>query len=855
MTDRQIEVAFCNKRTDLRYTNRKMPWSEFVKILKVNKVTSETHAEYMKMTKDRQGEIKDVGGFVSGYLRNGSRKMGDVVRKSFITLDIDDKATQQVLDDIRSFTAFETILYGTHKYTKETPRCRVLIPLMRDVDPTEYEFLAREIADELCGIDTFDPTTFQINRMMYFPSSPKGIDPYFEEIKGSFVNPDEYLEKFPNYKDATTWKRSKDDPVSAKKGTGILTDPRQKEGAIGAFCEVYSPKEAIDEFLTDVYKPGINGRYTYIPGSSSNGLRIYNDSLTVKCEDATDPANVGTSINAFDLVRIHKFSQLDDKVKPDTPINKYPSYKAMIHWCEDLEPVKEELHHRAMEELGITRGEQGVDSGEVASNGNVLRCTEADSDKSQSKKELPQAKDEDWTDKLTFVKKGKHQITEPSSENILLILSNDPKLKGLVGKNLFDGKNTLLRKVPWTRDTVDDGWNDTDDSQLRIYLENTYKLEARQKIIDGLNSIAADNKFNPVKNFITREKWDGVERVDTLFIDYLGAEDTDYVRTITRKTLVAAVARVFEPGTKFDYMPILVGKQGIGKSLIIQKLGDKWFQGNMPDLKLQKDSFDAVRGRWLVEMSELTCLKKDDRETIKAYLTKTEDTYRKAYDRNITTSRRTCIFIGTTNDNDFLNDATGNRRFMPIQCNGEPVMHPWEMSDHEIHQIWAEAYDYYLNGEKIMDIPESIMSEAIKQQEAVSYRDDDMGIIEDWLDTPLPRFYFDMSIEERQKYLRATNDFRDELKNSHSGADCDMVLRDRVCPYEVWCECKGQDFGKMPSKESYKIGQILRQLDGWEYEEKPSRSQPYGKQRRYKRISKKGGTAYGTGRVEQAEQE
>ena len=524
----------------------------------------------------------------------------------------------------------------------------------------------------------------------------------------------------------------------------------------------------------------------------------------------------------------------------------------MVSWCEDLEPVKEELHHRAMEELGI--GQE-----EVASNGNVLGCTDDVSDESQLdqsrtnrtevgliNKKVSNSKigqdatrlDTNWTDKLTFVKKGKQYVTEPSSENILLILSNDPKLKGLVGKNLFDGKNTLLRKAPWTRDTVDDGWNDTDDSQLRIYLENTYKLEARQKIIDGLNSIAADNKFNPVKDFITKEKWDGVERVDTLFIDYLGAEDTEYVRTITRKTLVAAVARVFEPGTKFDYMPILVGKQGIGKSLIIQKLGDKWFQGNMPDLKLQKDSFDAIRGRWLVEMAELTCLKKDDRETIKAYITKTEDTYRKAYDRNITTSRRTCIFIGTTNDNDFLNDATGNRRFMPIQCNSEPLMHPWEMSNHEIHQIWAEAYDYYLNGEKIMAIPESIMSEAIKQQEAVSYRDDDMGIIEDWLETPLPRFYFDMSIEERQKYLRATNEFKDELKKEHTGDDNDMILRDRVCPYEVWCECKGQEFGKMPSKESYKIGQILRQLDGWEYEEKLSKIKPYGMQRRYKKVNK-----------------
>lgn len=807
---RQFEIAFCKKRTDTKYQNKKLIWSEFVDMLREPVVTSETCEEYSKMSKEEQGEIKDVGGFIAGYCKNGSRKLGDVIRRSMIALDIDDKATMKIIKEIETFATFGLVIYGTHKFNLNTPRCRIIIPLSRDVDPTEYEFLARTVADELAGIDTFDPTTFQVNRMMYLPSKSKDGDWYFSNIEGDFLNPDDYLRRFPNYRDTTTWPRSKEEDVkAAKKGTGKLVDPSSKNGVVGAFCACYSPNDAIEEFLSDIYKPGTGDRYTFVKGTSSNGLRIYDDTQTVKCEDATDPANTGTSINAFDLVRIHKFGNLDEgKVNDDTPINRYPSYAAMCKWAEELEPVKKELHHRALEELDL------------------LTKPDVDTHAASSLTE-------DWLEQLTFIKRGKQQVTEPTTSNIMLILENDPKLKGLVGLDLFKDMPTLLKPTPWVHSGGYEFWTDADDAGLRIYLEDVYKLEARQKINDCLSKVIQEHAFHPVKQFIEEIKWDGIERVETLFIDYLGADDNEYVRTITRKALVAAVARIYEPGIKFDYMPILVGHQGIGKSLLIKKLGYKWTQDTIPDLKNQK-MYEALDGTWLVEMGELAVMNKADRETIKMYITKTEDTYRKAYEKNISVNRRTCIFIGTTNESDFLNDTTGNRRFCPIQCHGNSKFKPWNLSIDEVHQIWAEAYEMYLAGEQIMDIPKDVELTAQEEQEKVTYRDDMTGLIEEWLDKPLPAFYFKLSIADRQRYVRNMYDFENEYLTDHPEADSSMVLRDRVCAYEVWCELmlKDKDAG-LPRQEAYRINQILRSLKGWE-EAGVRQCGPYGKQRCFK---------------------
>lgn len=813
--ERPLCIATCRKRTDQIYKNETVRWEDFAAALSKTRKTAETMKEYLALGKDRQGEIKDVGGFVAGYLENGRRGNGTVKRRSMVTLDIDDGATPDLIEGIEMSAPYELIVYGTHKYTPSRPRCRVVIPLARDVDPTEYEFLARTMAEELCGIDSFDPTTFSASRMMYWPSTPRDVEYHFFRNGGAWADPDSYLKAHPDFQDTTTWPRAKGE--AERKGTGKLTDPRTKPEPIGAFCEAFPPRLAIETFLPDVYKEGTGGRFTYAAGSSANGLRIYESSLTVKCEDATDPANVGTSINAFDLVRIHKFGALDKDAAPGTPINRLPSYKAMCDFAKSLPEAKEELRKRAMEDLGIGRFEKKGNQTEI---------------KKKSNNQTP-----DWTDELTFAKrKGGPSAVEPTSENILLILRCDPNLKGMIGNDLFKGLPMALRNdLPWKRDPAHGEWTDGDDAGLRVYLEQTYRLEARQKIVDCLSIVAAENAFHPVKEFIESRKWDGIERVDSLFVDYLGAEDSEYTRTVTRKLLCAAVARIYEPGTKFDYMPILVGAQGIGKSLLIKRIGWKWTQDAIPDIRTSK-AYEALDGAWLVEMGELATLNKADRESIKLYLTKTEDTYRKAYARNVTVNKRTCVFVGTTNEKDFLNDTTGNRRFLPILCNGDSRLKPWEMEEEDIRQLWAEAKEILDAGERIMEIPESVSRAAAEHQEAMSYLDAWAPQIEEWLDAPLPAFYFSLPIEERQKYVKATAEFRKELEAGKGEEELKSIVRSRVCTAEVCCEWLGLPREKLDRQTSYRVSEILKSLKSkWEYIGQPRSFGPYGKQKAFVR--------------------
>ena len=814
--DRKLCIAECAKRTDATYRNREMTWEEISSRLSKTKRTGETMAEYLAMGKDRQGEIKDVGGFVAGYLEGGKRGSRTVKRRSMVTLDIDDGATPDLLEGLEMSAPYELIVYGTHKYNQKRPRCRIVIPLLRDVDPTEYEFLARTMADELCGIDAFDPTTFSVCRMMYWPSTPRDVEYHFFRNGGEWADPDSYIKKHPEYRDTMTWPRAKGERTE-KKGTGKLTDPRTKPEPIGAFCEVYQPKEAIEMFLSDVYKEGANGRFTYSKGTSANGLRIYDSSLTVKCEDATDPANVGTSINAFDLVRIHRFGKQDDGVPEDVPINRRPSYKAMVEFAKGLPEVREELRKRAMADIGIGLFEKEKNQTEI--------------------KQKSNGRASDWTDGLTFEKrKGGSSAVEPTSDNILLILRNDPNLKGMVGNDLFKGLPMVLREsLPWKRDRAHGEWTDGDDSGLRVYLERTYRLEARQKIVDCLSIVAAENAFHPVKELVESRKWDGIERVDSLFVDYLGAEDSEYTRTVTRKLLCAAVARIYEPGAKFDYMPILVGAQGIGKSLLIKRLGWKWTQDAIPDIRTSK-AYEALDGAWLVEMGELATLNKADRESIKLYLTKTEDTYRKAYARNVTVNKRTCVFVGTTNEKDFLNDSTGNRRFLPILCSGDSRLKPWEMEPEDVRQVWAEAKEMLDAGERIMELPESVSKAAAEHQDAMSYLDAWAPQIEEWLDESLPSFYFSLPTEERQKYQKATKEFRKELEAGKCEEDLKPIVRKSVCVAEVCCEWLGIPKEKIDRQTSYRVSEILKSLKSkWEYTAKAKYFGPYGRQKAFMR--------------------
>jgi putative DNA primase/helicase len=334
--DGLITLSTGVSRKSKKWTNQKIALSDFVEKLSQTTRTPETVADYRAMTKDQQDDRKDVGGFVAGYLKEGRRLKGNVEYRSVITLDVD-YAQPGTWESIIMLDDYFLIVYSTHKHTRESMRLRILIPLSRNVLPDEYQAVARKIAADF-GIEMFDDTTYEPERLMYWPSTPTDGDYIFDYQDGEWLNPDEVLATYDDWKDTGLW------PVSSRQKTSLETavnkkqaDPTEKEGRVGLFCRSYSISEAIETFLSETYLPcDVEDRYTYAQGSTFGGLVVYDD-LFAYSHHSTDPAS-GKLCNAFDLVRLHKFGELD---RPGDEGSKSPSYRAMIDFMKNDDRVLE----------------------------------------------------------------------------------------------------------------------------------------------------------------------------------------------------------------------------------------------------------------------------------------------------------------------------------------------------------------------------------------------------------------------------------------------------------------------------------------------------------------------------------
>ena len=764
--DNIIIIATGHSRTSRKWKSEKMTWQELAKRLEMPTVTNETVAEYAKMSKAAQGKQKDVGGFVGGYIpKNGRRVRGAVKERYLITLDADSPSEDFLFDLDMCLGGKEYVLYSTHSYTKENPRYRIIVPVDRAMSPDEFQAVSRRMADDI-GIEMFDSSTHQAERLMYWPSCPKDAEYVYQHGEGDLVSVDAYLATYHDWRDTSFW------PISKKESAVRLSDahkqgnPLEKKGLLGAFCRCYSITEAIAKFLPDVYTPTqVEGRYTYAAGSTVGGLVIYDNDTFAYSNHATDPVG-GKLVNAFDLVRLHKFGDLDKD--GSLKITEQPSYKAMIEFANEDGAAAILLDKERMQDMDFDDIE------------------------------------EEDTDFLSKLKRTKQGIPESDPYNCLLILKCDPELKGKVGLDEFAHRLTVLGDLPWRTKNSSLYWTDTDDACLRNYFATKFRIKGKGIIDDALQEVTQDNKFHPVRDYLHSVKWDGECRLDELFIKYLGAEDTPYVRAATRKWLCGAVARVMHPGIKFDTAIVLYGSQGLGKSLILEKLGKGWFNNSLVDIKT-KDTMEQIQGSWVIELGELAPTFKNENEIVKAFISRASDRFRSPYGRRTEEYPRQCVFAGSTNNLMFLKDRTGNRRFWPITGDKDrKTANSWNITDEEIDQIWAEAFYYWLEGESLV-LEGAVAEEAMRVQMSHTEGGELMGLIEEYLSMRLPVDWEDYELYDRREYIREY----DETEASG------FRLRERVCPLEIWCELLEGDRKNLLNAKAREITDVLQAIPGW----------------------------------------
>lgn len=789
--DGSVTIAVGESRRSTQWKNKEVLWSQLVERLSIPTKTPETVDEYRGFAKSKRDEIKDVGGFVGGSLKGGRRKAEAIMQRRLLTLDLDDvPRNADPWDTVVLVLGCAAVLYSTHSHRPEAPRLRLVMPLSRPVSPEEYSAIARKVAQDI-GIDMCDDTTYEPHRLMYWPSASINAEYRYEVEDGPWLNADEQLARYVDWHDPSEW------PISSRRAEALhrlashQESPLEKSGIVGAFCRVYDIHDAIEHFLPDTYEKYDDNRYTYKGGSTSGGLVLYDNGVFAYSHHGTDPAS-GKLCNAFDLVRIHLYGNLDDDTSPGTPSHKMPSFMKLQDEAMQIPEVREELAKANFERLKD-------------------RFDDPD-------------EDYDWVGQLTCNKNGKFDNT---INNVQLIMEHDAGLRGKYFYDTFKERMTVCGDLPWCKlaDRMATTWTDTDDAGLRNFLEIKYEIVNTMKIGDAVLLAMQSCMRHPVREYLLSLKWDGVARADTIFIDYLGAEDTEYTRTVTRKALIGAVARIMQPGCKHDHILVLVGPQGCRKSTTLAKLGKSWFSDSFYTVQ-GKEAYEQIQGFWLIEMGEMAATRKAELESIKQFVSKQSDSYRAAYAKRTQEHPRQCAFFGTTNDDEFLRDATGGRRFWPVTVTDKGRETGDYFTAEIVDQVWAEIVMRYSAGENWYLDNAKIEAVARQIQDAHTEMNGKQGLLEQFVERLLPKDWATRNLSQRLAYW---NDGFDDEKQAGT------ERRKAICALEIHCELFGGTVKDYTPQKTREYNAMLKRLPGWKARSRINYGEIYGQQRGFVR--------------------
>jgi predicted P-loop ATPase len=830
-------IAEGKSRKSVKWRNREVTWVQFVDSLRTPRRTPETMRQYRAMTKDERDTLKEMpGGFVGGYLSGARRLVTNVRERSLITLDADYASPKDWQSFICLHDDLAVVCYPTHSSTPEKPRLRWVLPVSRPMTPEEYPAVARMVASWI-GIETIDPSTYDLNRLFYYPGVPDDAPYELKEQRGDPVDVDAVLASYgpeKAWEDCSLW------PVGSKETDALLHakerlgDPREKKGIVGLFCRTYTIEDALSMFLPDVYEEtSTPGRYTYLAGSSTGGARVYGDYLY--SSHGTDPA-YGHSQNAFDLVRIHKFGQLDAEASPETAPTNLPSYKAMLEWTATLPELTAQREAEHLESWEQDFGDLIAPAGGGTTPEDPGEDTEDTGDTEAWKKELVF---NDKTGKL-----------EPTIHNAVLLLSNLPDFKGKLGYNPMDDTITVKGSLPWqalrkdlsveamfgqkpgtaSASTV---WTENDWPEYYAYFERLGFPAGGQRngVLDhALNVVGTRNAYHPIRSYLQGLTWDGKERLDSLFIRWLGAEDNRLNRVVTRRWMMAAVDRIMRPGCQFEEMLITVGPQGIGKSKLLRQLARGFFTSSISAISVDKATTELMQGIWIAEIGELDAMRKNEQTAIKNFISTVSDRYRGAYARKAVEHPRQCVLAGTSNEGSFLRDETGERRYWIVPVRGTGDRGELNGFRDEVDQIWAEAVaawqdrvrEFWTPDKKLNEVDlylylreNELEEEMTERREMYKMPDEEKLDIIDYLDRLRPDNWEQLTPAQRRSFIRGDGVY-DMTK-------CTYRVN-QISVKEVAYELYGEERGS----KAYGIGRILDNLPDWEKSPTRARVKGYG---------------------------